>query len=126
MGVGGREIGCPDSDVQHLSKVENQMRSLLARFGIADFRPRLKKAPEHLEKLRTFDGRPLPPNTKARRNFSPRFPPPGSRNRAHRAKRDARRCGARRSLWRNVDLMGTEMLGFSPEITAWPGSSLRK
>jgi transposase len=46
-------------------KVENQMRSLLARFGIADFRPRLKKAPEHLEKLRTFDGRPLPPNTKA-------------------------------------------------------------
>ena len=46
-------------------KVENQMRSLLARFGVADFRPRLKKAPEHLEKLRTFDGRPLPPNTKA-------------------------------------------------------------
>ena len=46
-------------------KIENQMRSLLARFGIADFRPRLKKAPEHLEKLRTFDGRPLPPNTRA-------------------------------------------------------------
>ena len=46
-------------------KVENQMRSLLVRFGIADYRPRLKKAPEHLEKLRTFDGRPLPPNTKA-------------------------------------------------------------
>ncbi|MBV8229286.1 MAG: transposase [Planctomycetaceae bacterium] len=41
-------------------KVENQMRSLLVRFGIADFRPRLKKAPEHLEKLRAFDGRPLP------------------------------------------------------------------
>jgi transposase len=46
-------------------KVENQMRSLLARFGVVDFRPRLKKAPEHLEKLRTIDGRPLPPNTKA-------------------------------------------------------------
>ncbi len=46
-------------------KIENQMRSLLARFGVADFRPRLKKAPEHLEKLRTFDGRPLPPNTRA-------------------------------------------------------------
>jgi transposase len=46
-------------------KVENQMRSLLARFGVADFRARLKKASEHLEKLRTFDGRPLPPNTKA-------------------------------------------------------------
>lgn len=46
-------------------KVENQMRSLLVRFGVADFRPRLKKASEHLEKLRTIDGRPLPPNTKA-------------------------------------------------------------
>jgi len=39
--------------------------SLIARFGVGDFRPRLKKAPEHLEKLRTFDGRPLPPNTGA-------------------------------------------------------------
>ena len=46
-------------------KVENQMRSLLVRFGVVDFRPRLKKAAEHLEKLRTIDGRPLPPNTKA-------------------------------------------------------------
>jgi transposase len=46
-------------------KVENQMRSLLARFGIADFRPRLKKAAEHLARLRAFDGRPLPPNTMA-------------------------------------------------------------
>jgi transposase len=45
--------------------VENQMRSLLARFGVADFHPRLKKARERLEKLRTFDGGPLPPNTKA-------------------------------------------------------------
>jgi transposase len=46
-------------------KIENQMRSLLVRFGVVDFRPRLKKASEHLEKLRTIDGRPLPPNTKA-------------------------------------------------------------
>ncbi len=46
-------------------KVENQMRSLLARYGVADFRPRLKKAAEHLARLRTIDGRPLPPNTMA-------------------------------------------------------------
>jgi len=46
-------------------KVENQMRSLLARFGIADFRPRLKKAAEHLERLLAFDGRPLPRNARA-------------------------------------------------------------
>jgi transposase len=46
-------------------KVENQMRSLLTRYGVADFRPRLKKAAERLTRLRTFDGRPLPPNTMA-------------------------------------------------------------
>ena len=34
-------------------KVENRMRSLLARFGIANFRPRLKKAAELLSRLRT-------------------------------------------------------------------------
>lgn len=46
-------------------KVENQMRSLLARFGIADFRPRLKNAAERLKELRAFDGRPLAPNARA-------------------------------------------------------------
>ena len=46
-------------------KVENQMRSLLARFGVADFRPRLKTAAERLDELRGFDGQPLPPNTRA-------------------------------------------------------------
>ena len=46
-------------------KVENQMRSLLVRYGVVDFRPRLKKASEHLDKLCAIDGRPLPPNTKA-------------------------------------------------------------
>lgn len=44
-------------------KVENQMGSLLIRFGIADFRPRLKKAGQKLEELCTVDGRPLPPKT---------------------------------------------------------------
>jgi transposase len=44
-------------------KVENQLGSLLIRFGIVDFRPRLKKAADRLADLRTVDGRPLPPNT---------------------------------------------------------------
>lgn len=44
-------------------KVENQMGSLLIRFGIANFNPRLKKAPQKLAELRTLDDRPLPPNT---------------------------------------------------------------
>jgi transposase len=44
-------------------RVENQIGSLLMRFGIADFRPRLRKALEKLADLRTVDDRPLPPNT---------------------------------------------------------------
>ena len=44
-------------------KVENQIGSLLIRFGVVDFRPRLKKAIDRLADLRTVDGRPLPPNT---------------------------------------------------------------
>lgn len=44
-------------------KVENQIGSQLIRFGIVDFRPRLKKAAQKLEELHTFDGRPLPPKT---------------------------------------------------------------
>jgi transposase len=44
-------------------KVENQIGSLLVRFGLVDFKPRLKKAAEKLEALCTFDGRPLPPKT---------------------------------------------------------------
>ena len=44
-------------------KVENQIGSLLIRFGVVDFRPRLKKAIDRLADLRTVDGRPPPPNT---------------------------------------------------------------
>jgi transposase len=44
-------------------KIENQIGSMLIRFGIADFKPRLKKAVQKLAELRTFDGRPLPPKT---------------------------------------------------------------
>jgi transposase len=44
-------------------KVENLIGSQLIRFGIEDFRPRLKKATQKLEDLRTLDNRPLPPKT---------------------------------------------------------------
>ncbi len=44
-------------------KIENQIGSLLIRFGIDDFRPRLKKAAQKLEALHTFDDQPLPPKT---------------------------------------------------------------
>lgn len=44
-------------------KVENQIGSMLVRFGIITFKPRLKKAAEKLEALRNVDEQPLPPNT---------------------------------------------------------------
>jgi transposase len=37
-------------------KVENQIRSLLSRYGITGFKPRLKKAAQRLEELRMPDG----------------------------------------------------------------------
>ncbi len=40
-------------------KIENQIRSLLDRYGIIGFKPRLKKAAQHLEQLRTPDGKVL-------------------------------------------------------------------
>ncbi len=41
--------------------VENRIGNLLCLHGIVDFRPRLKKAAEKLEKLRSFAGDALPP-----------------------------------------------------------------
>lgn len=40
-------------------RVENQIRSLLSRYGITGFKPRLKKASQHLEQLRAPDGKRL-------------------------------------------------------------------
>jgi len=43
----------------------NRTKATLARLGIRSFNPKLKKAPEHLEHLRTPEGEPIPPNTLA-------------------------------------------------------------
>jgi len=41
----------------------NRIKATLARLGIRSFNPKLKKAPERLEHLRTPEGEPIPPNT---------------------------------------------------------------
>ena len=41
------------------------MKGALARLGIRGFNPKLRKAAEKLEELRTGAGEPLPPNTLA-------------------------------------------------------------
>jgi len=45
--------------------IVNRIKAALARLGIGNFNPKLKKAPECLEHLRTPEGEPIPPNTLA-------------------------------------------------------------
>ncbi len=47
------------------TRLINRMKSALARLGIRDFRPNLRKAAERLAALRTPEGAALPPNTLA-------------------------------------------------------------
>jgi len=43
----------------------NRVKAILARLGIRNLNPKLKKAPERLEHVRTPEGEPIPPNTLA-------------------------------------------------------------
>src|SRR5215813_10697565 len=45
--------------------ITNRIKATLARLGIRNFNPKLKKAPERLDHLRTPEGEPIPPNTLA-------------------------------------------------------------
>jgi transposase len=45
------------------TRIVNRMKACLIRFGIRNFKPTLRKAPEGLEALRAPEGAPLPPNT---------------------------------------------------------------
>jgi transposase len=45
--------------------IVNRVKATLARLGVRNFNPKLKKAPERLEHLRTPEGEPISPNTLA-------------------------------------------------------------
>src|SRR5213596_1285363 len=47
------------------SRIVNRMKAALVRLGIRGFNPKLKKAAERLDGLRTPEGEPIPPNTLA-------------------------------------------------------------
>src|ERR1700720_2960395 len=47
--------------VRERTRIVNRMKSCLARFGIRNFKPTLRKAPERLATLATPEGVPLPP-----------------------------------------------------------------
>jgi transposase len=45
------------------TRIVNRMKACLVRFGVRNFKPTLRKAPERLRALRTPEGGPLPPNS---------------------------------------------------------------
>ena len=51
--------------VTEQTRIVNQIKAILTRFGIRTFRPTLRKAEEKLESLRTAEGAPLLENTRA-------------------------------------------------------------
>ncbi len=54
-----------ESLVGEQSRIVNRMKATLIRLGIRGFNPKLKKATERLDGLRTPEGEPIPPNTLA-------------------------------------------------------------
>src|SRR5438045_4787176 len=48
--------------VSERTRIINRMKSTLARLGLRGFKPTLRKASERLDRLRTADGVPVPPN----------------------------------------------------------------
>jgi transposase len=54
-----------ESLVGERTSIVNRMKGTLARLGIRNFNPKLKKAPERLEHVRTPEGEPIPLNTRA-------------------------------------------------------------
>src|ERR1700761_8724125 len=47
------------------TRIINRMKAALSRLGIRGFNPKLKRAPDRLEDLRTPEDEPIPPNTLA-------------------------------------------------------------
>src|SRR5450631_2507056 len=54
-----------ESLVGEQSRIVNRMKATLIRLGIRGFNPKLKRAAERLDGLRTPEGEPIPPNTLA-------------------------------------------------------------
>src|SRR5271167_680964 len=52
-----------ESLVGEQTRIVNRMKAALSRLGIRGFNPKLKKAVERLDGLRTPEGEPIPPNT---------------------------------------------------------------
>jgi transposase len=51
--------------VAEQTSIVNRMKGVLVRLGIRAFNPKLRRAPGRLEQVRTPEGEPIPPNTRA-------------------------------------------------------------
>src|SRR4030081_1606758 len=51
--------------VEERTRIVNRMKATLARLGVRNFKPTLRKAAERLATLHTPEGTPLPPNVLA-------------------------------------------------------------
>jgi hypothetical protein len=65
--------------------IVNRMKATLARLGIRNFKPTLRKAAERIATLHTAEGMPLPPNVSAESSARRRCS-----TRRHRKRRDRR------------------------------------
>ncbi|MFL5161557.1 MAG: hypothetical protein ACJ8CZ_03810, partial [Microvirga sp.] len=65
-----------ESLVAERTRVVNRTRACLARLGIRSFRPTLRRAPEHLEQLRTPEGGHPAPEHPSRAAARPGAPAP--------------------------------------------------
>ena len=52
-----------ESLVGERTRIINRMKAILAWLGVRGFNPKLRKAPQRLDDLRTPEDLPLPPNT---------------------------------------------------------------
>src|SRR6267378_1823148 len=67
--IGDEDAKRPNRERESLAgeqtRIVNRMKAALSRLGIRGFNPKLKKAAERLEDLRTPEDEPIPPNTLA-------------------------------------------------------------
>jgi transposase len=91
------------------TRLVNRMKAALARHGVRNFNPKLKKAPERLVDMRMPDGRPLPPNTMAELARAP------SRRRPRRLLRAGRRMRLVGDQIKELEADRLARLGEAPE-----------
>jgi transposase len=96
-----------ESLVAEQTAIVNQIKSVLAMFGIVGFNPRLRKAAEKLETLRTVDGGPLPAHAHAQ------------------LRRDLERLRLLRDQIRSIESERLQRLARAPAATTGPDAMIR-